>query len=166
MPRRHLRVPRHFSPRANPPDLCLPRFHHPPPNRRRTLRFAARRISLYFTAGTSIWMSMRSSSGPESSTRSAGSSAACMALPRSVLKYPHGQGFIAAASMNRAGKVSDIDARAIVPCHLPAAAASPPAHFAEIPATHPETSTPLCASETSPGRGMPRRQSTPRHEIV
>jgi hypothetical protein len=30
------------------------------------------------------------------------------------LKYPQGHGFIAAASMNRAGKLSDIDARAIV----------------------------------------------------
>jgi hypothetical protein len=30
------------------------------------------------------------------------------------LKYPHGQGFMAAASMKRAGKLSDMEARAMV----------------------------------------------------
>jgi len=30
------------------------------------------------------------------------------------LKYPQGQGFMAAASMNRAGKLNDIEARAMV----------------------------------------------------
>jgi hypothetical protein len=30
------------------------------------------------------------------------------------LKYPQGHGFMAAASMNRAGKLSDMEARAMV----------------------------------------------------
>ena len=44
--------------------LPLPRRQHPLPYLRRTLRRRPPRNSLYCTAGTSIWMSIRSSSGP------------------------------------------------------------------------------------------------------
>jgi len=54
---------------------------------------------------------MRSSRARKSSRCSAGSSARAVAVTRRSLKYPQGQGFMAAASVKRAGNVSDMAAR-------------------------------------------------------
>src|SRR5208283_846203 len=73
------------------------------------------RNSLYFTAGTSMWMSMRSSSGPEIFDTYRWIIGGVQWQSRvGSPKYPQGHGFIAAASINREGNVTDIAARAIV----------------------------------------------------
>jgi len=53
-----------------------------------------------------------------------------VALPRRVTKISTGQGFIAAASMNREGNVTETAAREMVPRRPPAAGASLPERFA------------------------------------
>src|SRR5664280_2248960 len=62
-----------------------------------------------------MWMSMLSSSGPEifDTYRWIIMGVQWHSRERS-LKYPQGQGFMAATSMKRAGKVSDMAARAMV----------------------------------------------------
>ncbi len=73
------------------------------------------RNSLYCTAGTSIWMSIRSSSGPDTFETYLWIIGGVHIHSRDLsLKYPQGHGFIAAASMNLAGKFKLIAARAIV----------------------------------------------------
>ncbi len=70
------------------------------------------------------------------------------------LKYPHGHGFIAAASINRAGKLKLIAARAIVTCPSSSGWRSTSNTFRGNSGSSSRKSSPLCASETSPGRGI------------
>ena len=64
-----------------------------------------------------MWMSMRSSNGPEIFAHVAlDHRLGAMALAERSLKNPQGHGFMAAASMKRAGKVNDIEARAMLDC--------------------------------------------------
>ena len=90
------------------------------------------------------------------SRRSAESASACNGSRawRSP-KNPQGQGFIAAASMKRAGKVSEMRRARDGDHSVFERLAQHFQHVAlEIPGSSSRNSTPLCPSETSPGRGM------------
>src|SRR5438552_925038 len=74
------------------------------------------------------------------------------------LKYPQGQGFMAAASMNRAGNVSDMAARAMHTVPSSSGWRMTSSTLRGNSGSSSKNSTPLWASETSPGRGIRRQR--------
>src|SRR6185312_12619155 len=82
------------------------------------------------------------------------------------LKYPQGQGFMAAASMNRAGKVSDMEARAMETVPSSSGWRITSSTLRGNSGNSSRNSTPLWARETSPGRGTMPPPIKPASEIV
>src|SRR5262245_22866167 len=123
--------------------------------------------SLNVTAGTSMCMSIRSSRGPDIFETYRW---ICIGehLQSRVgsLKKPHGQGFIAAASMNRDGNVNDIEARLIVTLPSSSGCLNTSSTFLSNSGSSSKNNNPLCASDTSPGLGIAPPPIKPASEIV
>ena len=152
-----------FSPRYRL-ELSVSRAHHALANRRRAFNLARRRaVPCISPRALRCEYRCGRAAAPKSSTRSAESAAACSGIRRvGSPKNPHGHGFMAAASMNRDGKVTESAAREIVTRHLPAAGASLPARCAETPAVHPETARRCAPAKLRPAAAPHRRRSVRR----
>src|SRR5205809_8121226 len=112
-------------------------------------------------------MSMRSSSGPDTRARYRCTTTA----PHAQVwcgspNQPQGHGFIAAASMNRAGYERLIAARAIVTTPSSIGWRSTSSTFLRNSGSSSRNSTPPCARLTSPGRGYDPPPISPASEIV
>ena len=102
--------------------------------------------------------SIRSRSGPETRRRYRSGTPGGQLQARPPIRLrPHGHGFIAATSVNRAGNVVARPTRTTDTRPPPAAGAAPRARRARTRAARRSTSTPWSASVTSPGdsRGPP-----------
>ena len=82
------------------------------------------------------------------------------------LKYPQGQGFMAATSMKRAGKLSDMAARAMVTVPSSSGCRITSKTLRGNSGNSSRNSTPLWASDTSPGRGIMPPPISPASEMV
>src|SRR5438094_4437884 len=82
------------------------------------------------------------------------------------LKYPQGHGFMAAASMKRAGKVSDMAARAMHTVPSSSGWRITSSTLRGNSGSSSKKSTPLWASDTSPGRGITPPPISPASEMV
>lgn len=69
------------------------------------------------------------------------------------LKWPQGQGLIAAANMNRAGRLSDMEARAMVTVWSSRGCRITSSTLRGNSGSSSKNKRPLCASDTSPVRG-------------
>ena len=111
------------------------------------------RSSSNFTELTSTIMSMRSSMGPEMRLRYR-STAACEQVHRPLGSpyQPQGQGFIAHTSMNWLGNVCEPCTREMVTCPSSSGWRMASTASRRNSGSSSRNSTPLCASEISPGR--------------
>ncbi|OPY06194.1 MAG: hypothetical protein A4E67_01597 [Syntrophaceae bacterium PtaB.Bin038] len=110
---------------------------------------------------------MRSRSGPETLARYC---LTCWALHRQLLRasarYPQGQGFMAATSMNRDGKVAVTTERVIVTCPSSRGCRRTSSTLRLNSGSSSRNSTPLCARLISPGFGVWPPPTSPASEIV
>src|SRR5882724_13170554 len=128
---------------------------------------AAEARSRYCTGGTSTWRSMRSSNGPEIRLRyfftSRGEQLQVFSgWPR----WPQGQGFIAPTNISRAGNVTDIEARAIVTTPSSSGWRKTSRTWRRNSGNSSKKSTPLWASDTSPGIGTWPPLISPASDMV
>lgn len=122
--------------------------------------------SCTFTAGTSRWISILSSRGPESLLRYRW---ICAGVQRQSFSEPrklHGQGFIAETSMKSAGNRSDCEALAMVTWPSSRGCRKTSRTLRLNSGSSSRKSTPLWARETSPGLGICPPPISPASEMV